>query len=126
MRYTQGLPLTLNNICFEIREGEKVGIVGGAGAGKSSIIQALFRIYEPEVGSVYELCGYDALSQGPNLLKEKISIIPENPFLFKGSLKANLDPFELKSGSELWEALECANLKEPVEKVLIFLKIVAR
>ena len=53
MKYREGLPLVLKNISFEIRDGEKVGIVGRTGAGKSSIIQAVFRICEPEVGSVY-------------------------------------------------------------------------
>ena len=97
MRYREGLPLVLKKISFDIKDREKVGIVGRTGAGKSSIIQAIFRICEPEVGSVYEMGGCDALRMGLHSLRQNISVIPQTPFLFKGTIKANLDPFETKS-----------------------------
>ena len=93
MRYRPELPLVLKEISFSIDEGEKVGIVGRTGAGKSSIIQALFRIVEPELGSSYEIDGANALNLGLHTLRQRISVIPQTPFLFKGSIKINLDPF---------------------------------
>ena len=97
MRYRDQLPLVLKNLSFEIRDKEKVGIVGRTGAGKSSIIQAIFRICEPEVGSSYFIGGYDALKMGLHSLRQNISVIPQTPFLFKGTIKKNLDPFESKT-----------------------------
>ena len=97
MRYRAELPLVLKNISFEIKDGEKVGIVGRTGAGKSSIIQAIFRICEPEAGSVYRIGECDALQMGLHSLRQNISVIPQTPFLFKGTIKKNLDPFEVKS-----------------------------
>ena len=73
--------------------------MGRTGAGKSSIIQSLFRLCEPEIGSVYEIGGYDALQMGLHSLRQNISVIPQTPFLFKGTIKTNLDPFEAKSDS---------------------------
>ena len=110
----------LKNISFDIKEGEKVGIVGRTGAGKSSIIQALFRIVEPEVGSVYEIDNADALKLGLHTLRQRISVIPQTPFLFKGSIKTNLDPFHEKNEKQLWKVLEESGLKEDVEEVNIF------
>lgn len=93
MRYRAELPLVLKNISFSIKDKEKVGIVGRTGAGKSSIIQAIFRIAEPEAGSKYEIGGCDGLQMGLHSLRQNISVIPQLPFLFKGSIKLNLDPF---------------------------------
>ena len=70
-----------------------MAIVGRTGAGKSSIIQAIFRISEPEIGSKYEIGGFDALKMGLHSLRQNISVIPQAPFLFKGTIKLNLDPF---------------------------------
>ena len=120
LRYRPELPLVLKKISFSIQEGEKVGIVGRTGAGKSSIIQALFRIVEPEAGSVYEIDNCDALQLGLHTLRHRISVIPQFPFLFKGDIKTNLDPFGKHQEQALWAALEDAGLKEPVENVNLF------
>ena len=93
MRYRPELPLVLKDLSFSINEGERVGIVGRTGAGKSSIIQALFRIAEPEEGSIYRIDNVSALELGLHSLRQRISVIPQTPFLFKGSIKENLDPF---------------------------------
>ena len=119
LRYRPELPLVLKNISFHIKAGEKVGIVGRTGAGKSSIIQALFRIVEPEIGSAYEMDGANALKLGLHTLRQRISVIPQTPFLFKGSIKTNLDPFHEKEEAELWRVLEESGLKDAVEKVLV-------
>ena len=109
--------MVLKKISFTIQEGEKVGIVGRTGAGKSSIIQALFRIVEPEEGSIYEIDNLDALQLGLHTLRHRISVIPQIPFLFKGDIKTNLDPFGKYQEQTLWAALADAGLKEPVESV---------
>ena len=105
MRYRKELPLVLKNIEFDIKPFEKVGIVGRTGAGKSSIIQALFRICEPELGSEYTIGNANALEMGLHSLRHHISVIPQTPFLFKGSIKTNLDPFGIKEEKELWKVL---------------------
>lgn len=92
-RYKASLPLVLKGISFRAGRGQKVGIVGRTGAGKSSVIQALFRIFEPETGSVYRVDRYDALKMGLHSLRQHISVIPQVPFLFNGSVKQNIDPF---------------------------------
>ena len=97
MRYRPELPLVLKSVSFSIRNGEKVGIVGRTGAGKSSIIQALFRTVEPEEGCSYRVGGYDAVKMGLHSLRMNMSVIPQTPFLFRGSIAQNIDPFDSKS-----------------------------
>lgn len=89
--------MVLNGVSLEIKDGDKIGIVGRTGAGKSSLIQALFRLVEPEKGSSYKIGGYDALKMGLHRLRTTMSIIPQTPFLFKGSIQENIDPFNTKS-----------------------------
>ena len=86
LKYRQELPLVLRNLNFTINEGERVGIVGRTGAGKSSIIQTLFRLYEPEDGSIYRIGGDDCLEMGLHTLRKKLSVIPQTPFLFRGTI----------------------------------------
>ena len=83
-----------------------MGIVGRTGAGKSSIIQALFRIFEPEVGSFYTIGGHDALKMGLHSLRQHISVILQVPFLFRGTVRDNIDPFGTASEERVWEVLE--------------------
>lgn len=97
MRYQPDLPLVLHGISFEVKNMEKVGIVGRTGSGKSSIVQALLRLYEPEEGTVYEIGGFDALQLGLHTLRQNISVIPQMPFLFKATVRKNLDPFDIFS-----------------------------
>lgn len=97
MRYAKHLPLVLKGINFEIKTGSKVGIVGRTGSGKSTILQVLLRFYEPEEGSTYELYGLDSLKLGLYSLRKQISLIPQNPFLLKSSIRDNLDPENLST-----------------------------
>ncbi|OQR93036.1 multidrug resistance-associated protein 1 [Achlya hypogyna] len=103
-RYKPTDPLVLKELNFEIRSGEKIGIVGRTGAGKSSLTMALFRINEVASGAMY-MDGVDTKSVGLKTLRESMAIIPQNPILFKGTLRNYLDPFDDYSDEQLWDAL---------------------
>eukprot|EP00096_Caligus_rogercresseyi_P015861 TRINITY_DN8345_c0_g1_i1.p1 TRINITY_DN8345_c0_g1~~TRINITY_DN8345_c0_g1_i1.p1 ORF type:complete len:558 (-),score=66.42 TRINITY_DN8345_c0_g1_i1:296-1813(-) len=109
-RYRKGLDLVLKGISCTIQKGEKVGIVGRTGAGKSSLTLALFRIIEPSEGSIY-IDGENIRFLGLGKLRSRLTIIPQDPVLFSGSLRMNLDPFQTHSDREIWTALEQAHLK---------------
>ena len=113
-RYREGLDLVLRGIDLTVLSGEKVGIVGRTGAGKSSLTLALFRLVEPAGGSIY-IDGVNIRHLGLGQLREGLTIIPQDPVLFSGSLRLNLDPVERYSDSEMWGALRQAHLAELVE-----------
>ncbi|XP_046974675.1 probable multidrug resistance-associated protein lethal(2)03659 [Vanessa cardui] len=108
LKYTPDGAYVLNNLEFKIMPQEKIGIVGRTGAGKSSIIQALFRLAYLE-GTI-SIDGIDITSIGLKYLRQKISIIPQEPVLFSGSLRKNLDPFDEYSDESLLKALEKVEL----------------
>merc|ERR1711860_228660 len=97
-RYREGLPLVLKNLSFEVEAEEKVGIVGRTGAGKSSVTLTLFRIIELDSGQI-SIDDIDIATMGLHCLRNKLTIIPQEPILFSGSLRMNLDPFH-RSSSE--------------------------
>jgi len=111
VRYREGLDLVLRGITFNVSGGEKVGIVGRTGAGKSSLTLCLFRILEAAGGRI-SIDGLDIAKIGLGDLRSKLTIIPQDPVLFSGSLRINLDPFERYSDSDIWRALELAHLRE--------------
>ena len=108
--YRPGLEPVLKNLNFKVESGEKVGIVGRTGAGKSSLTLALFRIIEPTIGRIL-IDGVDITRIGLHDLRSKITIIPQEPNLFAGTLRLNLDPFIEYTDEKLWSALESAHLK---------------
>ncbi|KAL1778841.1 multidrug resistance-associated protein 1 [Sigmodon hispidus] len=110
LRYREDLDLVLKNINVTIEGGEKVGIVGRTGAGKSSLTLGLFRINESAEGEII-IDGVNIAKIGLHNLRFKITIIPQDPVLFSGSLRMNLDPFSQYSDEEVWMALELAHLK---------------
>jgi ABC-type multidrug transport system fused ATPase/permease subunit len=114
LRYREGLPLVLKGLDFEVKPGEKVGIVGRTGAGKSSLMLALLRLVEADEGSV-TIDGIDISSIGVHDLRSSISIIPQDPVLFIGTIRFNLDPFEAHSTDEVWEALRKAHLSHHIK-----------
>lgn len=115
LKYSKDSDYVLKNLTFRIKENEKIGIVGRTGAGKSSIIQALFRLAELE-GSI-EIDGIDTKTLGLHDLRSKIAIIPQDPILFSGSMRNNLDPFHEKKDDELWNALEQVELKPVISSL---------
>ncbi|KAF9909339.1 hypothetical protein EC991_008724 [Linnemannia zychae] len=144
-RYRQGMDLVLRKVSFEVQPGEKVGIVGRTGAGKSSLTLALFRIIEAanshwakashngadidedpakkdqvtdlekveveEDGGSIWIDGIDISTVGLETLRQHLAIIPQDPTLFVGTVRDNLDPFEQATDPEIWEALDRAHLK---------------
>lgn len=109
-RYRAGLELVLKGISCDIMSGEKIGIVGRTGAGKSSLTLALFRIIESAGGSIY-IDGENIGLMGLSTLRSRLTIIPQDPVLFSGSLRMNLDPFDKHTDDQIWTALEHAHLK---------------
>ncbi|KAF9415902.1 hypothetical protein BGZ76_004727, partial [Entomortierella beljakovae] len=151
-RYRQGMDLVIRNVSFGVNPGEKIGIVGRTGAGKSSLTLALFRIIEAanshwakasynkpdkdfntlsldedtidlenvqieEDGGSIWIDGVDISTVGLEQLRKRLAIIPQDPTLFGGSIRDNLDPFHESSDKELWEALERAHLKSYVSSL---------
>lgn len=109
-RYFDGGDMVLKGVDFEVKPGEKIGIVGRTGAGKSSLIGVLFRIAVVE-GEVL-IDGFDTAEIDLAKLRSKISIIPQDPVLFSGTLRRNLDPFEEYNDDLLWKALQEVELRD--------------
>ncbi|KAI0714464.1 P-loop containing nucleoside triphosphate hydrolase protein [Cerioporus squamosus] len=111
LKYRPELPPVLKGLSMSVRPGEKVGIVGRTGAGKSSIMTTLFRLVELTSGSIV-IDGVDISSIGLNDLRNGLAIIPQDPLLFSGTLRSNLDPFGAHDDAKLWDALKRAYLVE--------------
>ncbi|KAJ1525343.1 hypothetical protein ONE63_010161 [Megalurothrips usitatus] len=110
IRYREGLDLVLKGIDVSVGGGEKVGIVGRTGAGKSSLTLGLFRIVEAAGGQIL-IDGVDIGRVDLHTLRSRVTIIPQDPVLFTGSLRMNLDPYSRYSDEEVWRALERSHLK---------------
>ncbi|XP_060068252.1 ATP-binding cassette sub-family C member 5-like [Ylistrum balloti] len=111
MKYREDMDPTLKNISFDIIPKQKVGIVGRTGAGKSSLTAALFRLTDLSGGHVFiddvEIC-----SLSRKLLRSNLSSIPQDPVLFAGTIRYNLDPFDKYTDDQVWAALEQVHMKE--------------
>uniref|UniRef100_A0A673H1H0 ABC-type glutathione-S-conjugate transporter n=1 Tax=Sinocyclocheilus rhinocerous TaxID=307959 RepID=A0A673H1H0_9TELE len=110
LQYRRGLDWALKEISLSVNEREKVGIVGRTGAGKSSLALGIFRILEAAKGKIF-IDGINIAEIGLHELRSRITIIPQDPVLFSGSLRMNLDPFDGYTDEEVWRALELARLK---------------
>ncbi|KIL64510.1 hypothetical protein M378DRAFT_163292 [Amanita muscaria Koide BX008] len=108
LSYRPGLPVVLKGISMSVNGGEKIGIVGRTGAGKSSLMTALYRLVELSSGSI-RIDGVDISKIGLTDLRSALAIIPQDPVL-SGTLRSNLDPFGLHDDSQLWDALERSHL----------------
>ncbi|KAF2021110.1 ABC multidrug transporter-like protein [Aaosphaeria arxii CBS 175.79] len=109
MRYRPELPLVLNHLNLHVHGGQKIGIVGRTGAGKSSITQVLFRLVDLAGGRVI-IDGVDLSTVALSELRSKVSIITQDPTLFKGTIRSNLDPFDQHPDMDLWDAVRKAGL----------------
>uniref|UniRef100_A0A663DUI7 ATP binding cassette subfamily C member 2 n=1 Tax=Aquila chrysaetos chrysaetos TaxID=223781 RepID=A0A663DUI7_AQUCH len=114
VRYRPELELVLQGITCNIRSTEKVGVVGRTGAGKSSLTNCLFRVLEAAGGTII-IDEVDIATIGLHDLRQNLTIIPQDPVLFTGTLRMNLDPFDQYTDEEVWKALELAHLKSYVQ-----------
>lgn len=116
MRYRPELPLVLKGVNVTFKKNEKIGVVGRTGSGKSSLIMALFRMVEGAGGSII-IDNIDISKLSIRDIRRKISIIPQDPLLFSGTIRSNLDPFFTKKDIDLWDALQKASMKNVVEEM---------
>ena len=123
LTYRPENPPALDKINLSIESGEKVGICGRTGSGKSSLALSLFRLFEPDDVSQYEIDGNNCMEMGLKKLRKAITIIPQEPVLFSSSLRRNLDPFGQFDDDKIYEALRLAHLsayvKDELEKVML-------
>eukprot|EP00268_Persea_americana_P045554 TRINITY_DN46491_c0_g2_i1.p1 TRINITY_DN46491_c0_g2~~TRINITY_DN46491_c0_g2_i1.p1 ORF type:complete len:1529 (-),score=224.10 TRINITY_DN46491_c0_g2_i1:305-4891(-) len=113
VRYAEHLPSVLKNITCTFPGKKKVGVVGRTGSGKSTLIQAIFRIVEPREGRIV-IDDVDICKIGLHDLRSRLSIIPQDPTMFEGTVRGNLDPLDKYSDTEIWEALDKCQLGDIV------------
>ncbi|KAJ6649924.1 Multidrug resistance-associated protein 1 [Pseudolycoriella hygida] len=116
VRYREGLDLVLKGINFTVNSQEKIGIVGRTGAGKSSLTLCLFRIIEAAEGKIV-IDDINIAEIGLHSLRSQLTIIPQDPVLFNGSLRMNIDPFNSYTDDAIWIALGQSHLKTFVEEL---------
>ncbi|KAL4194334.1 hypothetical protein AMTRI_Chr05g68070 [Amborella trichopoda] len=116
IRYRPDSPLVLKGITCTFEAGKRVGVVGRTGSGKTTLISALFRLVEPASGKIF-IDGLDICSIGLRDLRTNLSIIPQEPTLFKGTVRSNLDPLGLYSDHEIWEAIEKCQLMSTIRSL---------
>jgi ABC-type multidrug transport system fused ATPase/permease subunit len=120
MRYRKDTPLVLKGVNIKVPAGSRVGIVGRTGSGKSSMLLTLLRLVEPEPSSdgsgPIVIDGVDTCKIGLHELRQHVSIVPQNPTIFSGTVRSNLDPFQLYSDETIWAALAECEMKAAVEE----------
>nr|GEW88477.1 putative ABC transporter C family member 15 isoform X2 [Tanacetum cinerariifolium] len=122
IRYADHLPSVLKSITCTFPGKKKVGVVGRTGSGKSTLIQAIFRVVEPTEGFI-TIDGVDICKIGLHDLRSRLSIIPQDPTMFEGTVRGNLDPLDQYPDADIWEALDKCQLGDIVrgkEKKLEF------
>ncbi|KAJ4822868.1 hypothetical protein Tsubulata_045665 [Turnera subulata] len=115
VQYGPSLPMVLKGITCTFPGEKKIGVVGRTGSGKSTLIQALFRVVEPSGGKIL-IDGLDISTIGLQDLRSRLGIIPQDPTLFQGTVRTNLDPLGQHSDQEIWEVLNKCRLAEIVRQ----------
>lgn len=126
MKYREDTPLVLKGLNVDIPGGQRIGVVGRTGSGKSSLLLALMRIVEPYMEDngknqhppPLAIDGVDVMRLGLYDLRSKLGIIPQSPVLFSGTIRSNMDPFEEHTDEEIWSALEKCSMKTAVETTM--------
>ncbi|ORX56503.1 P-loop containing nucleoside triphosphate hydrolase protein [Piromyces finnis] len=116
VRYYQYSIAVLKNITFSIRAHETVGVVGKSESGKTTLMMSLLRMVEASEGSIY-IDGLNIRDMGLHDIRSRIAIIPQEPVLFAGTIRSNLDPFERLSDNEIWQALSDVHIAESIEEM---------
>ncbi|KAL0459014.1 UNVERIFIED_CONTAM: ABC transporter C family member 3 [Sesamum latifolium] len=115
VRYAPQMPLVLRGLTCTLFGGKKTGIVGRTGSGKSTLIQTLFRIVDPSGGQIL-IDNVDISTIGLHDLRSRLSIIPQDPTMFEGTIRSNMDPLEEYTDEQIWEALDKCHLGDEVRK----------
>ncbi|KAG1659736.1 hypothetical protein FOA52_006006 [Chlamydomonas sp. UWO 241] len=115
MRYSSNAPFALKGVSFSLQPQEKVGIVGRTGSGKSTCLLALYRLFELDKGAIY-VDGVNVASMTLSRLRRGLSIMPQEPVIFSGTVRTNLDPFNEHTDNELYEVIREASLEEQVKR----------
>ncbi|UJR13227.1 hypothetical protein I4U23_000249 [Adineta vaga] len=113
VKYRENLQTVINDINIEIEPGEKIGIVGRTGSGKTSLCMALFRIIEATKGKIL-IDNIDISRLGLHELRSKITIIPQDAVIFAGTVRFNVDPYEIYSDDEIWRVFESVHIKQRI------------